>query len=171
MSALSGVQGAINQAIGSFNLPGALSTTVAPSPGATTTAVNGLLVVNGAVQGLVRSLRVDEGFGVQGPKAIGSAVRVALVPGVYEGSGSIERSFLFGQSLTQAFGNLLLPIIGKNLASNDFTQSYFNLITLDNQGNPRKTYHDCMFSSISEAISIDQVVIVQDAQLMIRWAL
>lgn len=163
------VNAAVAQAGASVTIPGVQTGSVGPNPANTTTAVNGAIVVNGQVQGLLRSVRAENNFNLKSQPAIGSAIMVAIIPGVYEGSASYEKSFLFGQTLESAAGNILLPVVQQNLGSNDFTKSYFNMITLDNNANPRDTYHDCMIASKTEAIAIEQVIITEDASILFRW--
>jgi hypothetical protein len=167
------ISNAINTAVGQSGLssviPGVQTGSVAPNPANTTTAVNAGIVINGQLQGLLKSFRVEHNFNIKPQTAIGAAIRIALIPGVYEGSGSFEKSFLFGQTLESAAGNILLPVIQQNLANNDFTKSYFNTITLDNNGNPLNTYHDCMIATKTEVIAIEQVVITEDASVLYRW--
>lgn len=165
-----GLQNSISQSIGSLNIPSAFGASLQANPANTTTAINLTIVANGIPQGLVRSMNVDEQFNVQRVRAISSAVNVALIPGVYEATAQINKAFLYGVSLESAFGGGIRAVVGKYLASPDFTKFYFNIVTVDNQGRTLKTYHDCMLTSVREAIEIDGVVIMEDASILIRWS-
>jgi len=170
MGGFAGIQQQIQNTVGSVSVPGAFGTSLQPNAGNTTTAVNLLIVVNGIPQGLIKSLSIDEQFNVQRVRAIGSAISVALIPGVYEATASINKSFIYGQTLETAFGGGLRPVVGKYQASADFTQFYFNIVEVDNKGNTLATRHDCVLSSVRRAYEIDGVIIMEDASLLIRWS-
>ena len=118
------------------------------------------IVSKGIVQGLIRSLNVDENFNVQRVKAIGSAISVAMIPGVYEATATISKAFIFGQSLESALGGGIRPVVGLYQASPDFTQFYFNI----------GAYHDCVLTTLRRAVEIEGVIIMDDASLMCRWS-
>jgi hypothetical protein len=170
MSGFAGLQSAIGAAVGNINLPGAFSSSAQPNPKNTTTAVNMAIVSKGIVQGLIRSLNVDENFNVQRVKAIGSAISVAMIPGVYEATATISKAFIFGQSLESALGGGIRPVVGLYQASPDFTQFYFNIVLLDNNNQMLGAYHDCVLTTLRRAVEIEGVIIMDDASLMCRWS-
>jgi hypothetical protein len=164
---LAGIAAQVGQA---YSIASALDANLQPSPGNTTTAVNLLVVMKNQVVGLIRSLRVDEQFNYQQARALGLPISAAFVPGVYTASGTVSRAFLLGQTFEQALGGGIRPVVGKSLVSADFTSFYFNIVEVDNNGNPLATRHDCVMSSISRAYEIDQVIIMEDCNLLIRWS-
>jgi hypothetical protein len=170
VSAYGQIQSGIASAIGNVNLPGAFSASLQPNPANTSTAVNLAIVVNGQLQGLIKSLSVDEQFNQQRVRAIGGAVAVAIIPGVYEATASFNKSFIFGQTLETAFGGGIRPVVGQYQANVDFTQFYFNIVELDAQSNALAVYHDCVLMSLRRAVDIDGVIIMEDAQIGIRWS-
>lgn len=159
------LQNQVGALIGNLNLPGSFQNSLQPNPGNTTTAVNMVIVVNGVPQGLIRSMSVDENFNFRNVAAVNSAVNVAQLPGVYTASASISRSFLFGQTMETAFGGNLRAVVGQYQATTDPTQLYFTIIEIDNLGNLLATRHNCALWSVRRAIDIDQVVIMEDAQI------
>lgn len=163
------LQQQISQNVGSIGLPGAFGASLQPNAANTTTAVNLTIVVNGVPQGLIRSMSVDEQFNVQRVRVIGSAVDVAMVPGVYEATAQINKAFLYGVTLETAFGGGIRAVVGKYQADADFTKFYFNILEVDNLGRTLATRHDCMLTSIQRAYEIDQVVVFESASLLIRW--
>jgi hypothetical protein len=165
-----GIQGTIASAIGGFGVPGAFNQSLQQNPASTTTAVNLVLVVNGQPQGLVKSLSIDEQFNMQRVKALGSAINIALLPGVYEATASVNKAFLYGQSIEGAFGGGLRPVVGKYLADPDFTKFYFNILEATASGITIATRHDCVLTSVRRTYEIDQVVIIEDASILIRWS-
>ncbi len=169
MGAYASLQSGIANAVGTVNLPGAFSASLQPNPSNTTTAVNLAIVVNGQLQGLIKSLSVDEQFNVQKVRAIGGAVAVAMIPGVYEATASIDKSFIFGQTLETAFGGGIRPVVGQYQANVDFTQFYFNIVELDANSNALNVYHDCVLMSVRRAVDIDGVIVMESAQIAIRW--
>ncbi len=167
--AFGAVQTGIANAVGNLNVPGAFTSSLQPDPGNTSTAVNLAIVVNGQLQGLIKSLSVDEQFNQQRVRAIGGAVSVAIIPGVYEATASFNKSFIFGQTLETAFGGGIRPVVGQYQANADFTQFYFNIVELDVNSNALNVYHDCVLMSLRRAVDIDGVIIMEDAQIAIRW--
>lgn len=165
-----GVQAGVQTQLGSVALSSAFTGNQQQNPSNTTTAVNLLIVVNGIAQGLIQSLRINESFSVMPVKAIGSAVDVAKIPGVYQASGTIDRMFIFGQTMEQSFGGSIRAVVGKNQLTPDFTQLYFNIVEVDNQGNALATRHDCMLNSISRVYDINGVIIGENADIAIRWS-
>ena len=170
MSLLNSLQGAFAAAQGVQTVPGTGVAGATGNAGLTSTAVNLIIVVNGIPQGLIKTLTIDEQFNYQRVKAIGSAVDVAFVPGVYEATGTINRAFLYGQSIETAFGGGLRAVVGKYQANPDFTSFYFNVIATDVSGSPIAIYHDCIMGSVRKTIEIDQVVIIEDVSLFVRWS-
>lgn len=170
MAGFSALQSGISSALGSFGLPGALGSSLQPDGSKTTTAVNIAIVINGIVQGLIRSIRFEEGFDQHPVKVVGGAVAAAIIPGVYTGSASVSKVFIFGQDINAAFGGNVRPITGKTQANQDFTKLYFDMVLLDNQGNPMEIFHDCALNSVSTSVEIDGVIIMEDASVVIRWA-
>jgi hypothetical protein len=170
MAGFAGVQSGIAAAIGQLSVPGAFGSSLQPNAGGTTTALNLVIVANGQPQGLIRSMSIDEQFNVQRVRAIGSAINVALLPGIYEGTGSFAKAFLYGQSLEQALGGGLRPVVGRYQANPDFSQFYFNIVEAGVGGQALAVRHDCVLTSIRRAYEIEQVVVVEDAQFMIRWS-
>lgn len=166
----SGLQQALGDAIGQINLPGAFNSSAQPNPSNTSTAINMAIVSKGKVQGLIRSMSVDEQFNTVRVKAIGAAISVAIIPGVYEATASLSKAFLFGQTLESALGGGIRPVVGRYQTSPDFTQFYFNVVQLDNQGNPLGVYHDCVLTTLRRAVEIDSVIVMEDATLAIRWS-
>ena len=169
-SAFTSIQTGVANALGNLNLPGVFTSSLQPNPGNTTTAVNLGIVVNGVLQGLIRSMSVDESFNYQRVPAIGSAVSAALVPGVYEATATCMKTFLFGQTLETAFGGGLRAVTGRYQADPDFTKFYFNIVELDNKGAILAVRHDCVLMSVRSSYEIGQVVIMQDATIAIRWS-
>lgn len=128
------------------------------------------IVANGRLQGLIRSMSVDEQFNVVRVRAINNAVAAAIIPGVYEATASISKSFIFGQSVEGAFGGGLRAVVGEYQGDPDFTKFYFNILQLDNFGNILSVYHDCVLMSVRRSVEIESVVVMDDAQIAIRWA-
>lgn len=168
MSGFGNIQQQIGAALGNVAL-NAASSSLAPSTGQTSTAVNMLIVINGNVQGLIKAISSDDAFGYMREKAIGSAVAVALVPGVYEGNLSVEKLFLFGITLSSAFGQGLLAVTGTQQTSANPADMYFNIVVVDNQGNPLQTFHDCVITRARRAIDIDSVIVVESVEIWARW--
>jgi hypothetical protein len=169
-SGYAALQTGIAGSIGPLTTAGALSASLQPNAGATTTAINLAIVVQGIPQGLISSMTIDEQFNQQRVRAISSAVNVALIPGVYEATAQINRAFLYGVTLETAFGGGLRPVIGKYQANPDFTQFYFVILEINNQGIALATRHDCVLTSLRRAYEINQVVIIEDASILIRWS-
>jgi hypothetical protein len=170
MAGLGSLSSQISQQLGSFSLPGALGSSMQADGSKTTTAVNIAIVINGVVQGLIRSLRFEESFDQHPVKVVGGAVAAAIIPGVYTGSASVSKVFLFGVDLNTAFGGNVRPISGKSQTTQDFTKLYFNIVVLDNQGNPLQIFHDCALNSVSTSVEIDGVIIMEEASVVIRWS-
>jgi hypothetical protein len=170
MGGFAGLQGAIGASIGSLSVPGAFGASLQPNVGLTTTAVNLILVVNGLPQGLIKTMSIDEQFNTQRVKALGSAVNIALIPGVYEATGTFNKAFLYGTSIEGAFGGGLRPVVGQYQANVDFTQFYFNVVETNAAGAVVAVRHDCVLTSVRRTYEIDQVVIMEDASFMVRWS-
>ena len=170
MSISSGIQNTISSALGSISSPGAFGTNLQSNPANTTTAVNIALVVNGIAQGLIKSFRLEESFDQHGVKVIGSAVNTANIPGVYTASISLSKVFINGLDLNSSFGGNVRPVTGKVQTSADFTQFYFDIVVLDLKGNPVQIFHDCVVNSVSTSVEIDSVIIMEEAQCLVRWS-
>lgn len=169
-SAFANLQQQVGNVIGNLNLPGALNSSLQPNAGNTTTAVNLLLVINGIPQGLIRTMTVDENFNPRNVPAINSAVDVANVPGIYRATATIDKAFLFGQTLEGAFGGNLKSVVGQFQATADFTKLYFSIVEVDATGNLLAVRHDCMLASVRHAYDIEQVVIMENASVLVRWS-
>lgn len=169
MSGFATVQNRIAAQLGSSTLSAATSS-IAPTAGQTTTAVNMLIVVNNNVQGLIKNLTYDESYDYHREKAISSAVPVAFIPGVYEANGSIEKLFLFGETIDAAFGAGLRAVTGTQQTTADPSQLYFNIVTVDNQGNALQTFHDCVLIRARRSTDIDSVIIVDNIDIWMRWS-
>jgi hypothetical protein len=170
MSGYGSLQAGIAAAVGAVSVPGAFSASANSNAGNTTTAVNLIIVANGVPQGLIKTMSIDEQFNTQRVKAIGSAIDIALIPGVYEATGTFNKAFLYGTSLSAALGGGLLPVVGRYQAATDFTKFYFNIVESNASGQPIAVRHDCVLTSIRKTYEIDQVVIMEDASFMIRWS-
>jgi hypothetical protein len=168
--AYTGLQGAIAGAVGSVSVPGAFKASLQPSAGLTTTAVNLIIVANGIPQGLIKTMSIDEQFNTQRVKAIGAAVDIALIPGIYEASGSFNKAYLYGQTLENALGGGIRPVVGQYQAATDFTDFYFNIVETNANGSVIAVRHDCVLTSIRKTYEIDQVVIMEDASFYVRWS-
>lgn len=169
-TAFANLQAQIGNVIGQVAVPGALATSLQPNAGATTTAVNLLLVVNGLPQGLIRTMTIDETFNPRNVPAINSAIDVANVPGIYRATGTIDKAFLFGVTLEAAFGGNLRAVVGPYQATPDFTKLYFNIVEVNNQGGIMAARHDCLLASVRHAYDIESVVIFENANFLIRWS-
>lgn len=167
---LSSLASAASSSLGSFGLPGAFGSSLQPNGAATTTAVNVAVVINGVVQGLIRSMRFEEAFDQHLVKVVGGAVGAAIIPGVYTATASVSKVFIFGQDLNTAFGGNVRPIDQKSQTNVDFTKTYFDIVLLDNQGNPLQLFHDCALNSVATSVEIDGVIIMEEASVMIRWS-
>lgn len=165
-----GLQQGVAAALGTVSLANAFASSQQPQQGITTTAVNLLIVVNGIAQGLIQSMRVNENFNVRPVVAIGSPVRVANIPGIYESTATIDRAFVFGQTMESAFGGNLRAVIGKQQAQVDFTKLYFNIVEVAADGSPLGTRHDCILNSVSRTYDIGGVIIMENSDITIRWA-
>ena len=170
MSGIGAIAGAIGGSLGQIGVPGAFGGSLQPNGAATTTAVNVAIVINGIVQGLIRSMRFEENFDQHVVKVVGKTVAAAIIPGVYTASASVSKVFIFGQDINQAFGGNVRPVANQAQANVDFTKLYFDIVLLDNQGNPLETFHDCALGSVSTSVEIDGVIIMEDANVLIRWA-
>jgi hypothetical protein len=171
MGGLAAVQSGIAKTVSSaLGVPGAFNASVQGNAALTTTAVNLVLVANGNIQGLVKTMSVDEQFNYQRVKAIGSAIDIALLPGVYEATFTINKAFLYGLTLEGAFGGGIRPVVGKYLTNADFTQFYFNIVEANANGTAVAVRHDCVITSVRRTYEIDQVTIMEDASGMIRWS-
>jgi hypothetical protein len=164
------LQNKIGAAVGSLSVPGAFGASLQPNAGLTTTAVSLIIVANGLPQGLIKTMSIDEQFNTQRVKAIGSAIDIALLPGVYEATGTFNKAFLYGTTLEAALGGGIRPVVGRYQTSTDFTQYYFNIVETNASGTPIATRHDCVLTSVRRSYEIDQVVIMEDASFLIRWS-
>lgn len=172
MSALGGfasLQAGIQANTSGLGVPGAFGAAVAGNAALTTTALNLILVANGQAQGLVKTMSVDEQFNTQRVKAIGSAIDIAFLPGVYEATFTIDKAYLYGQTLETAFGGGIRPVIGKYLSNPDFTSFYFNVVVANASGTAIAVYHDCVITSVRKTFEIDQIVIYENASGLVRW--
>lgn len=152
-----------------FGTNGALNKNLQPDPSKNTTATNLLIVVNGVPQGLLRSVRVEKPYDQHRIKVLSSPIDAAIVPGVTEPSASVSKVFLFGQSLNDVFGGNIRPVVGKRAPTNDFTKFYFDIVEIDAVGNILTILHDCALASESKAYDIDSVIIMEEAQIYVRW--
>lgn len=169
MSFGANLQSTIASALGGFGIPSLGSANLQPNPQRNTTATSLTIVVNGQVQGLIRSLRVERPYDQHRIKVIGSVVNAGFVPGVFEPSASISKIFLYGQDIAIAFGGTIRPVNGTQSVTNDFTQFYFNIVEVDALGNTIKEYHDCVLASESKSVDIDSVIIMEEASIYIRY--
>jgi hypothetical protein len=165
-----GLQNSISANTGSAQVAGAFGAAIAGNAALTTTALNLILVMNGIVQGLIKTMSVDEQFNTQRVKAIGSAVDVALLPGVYEGTFTINKAFLYGQTIDDALGGTVRPVVGQYLQSADFTSFYFNIIEANASGVAVAVRHDCVLTSVRKSYEIDSVTIMEDCSGFFRWS-
>jgi hypothetical protein len=156
-------------ALGDFGTASALSSGLQPNSARNTTATNLMIVVDGIPQGLLRSVRVEKPYDQHRIKVLGAVVNAAIVPGVTEPSASISKVFLFGQTLNDAFGGNIRPVVGKRAPTNDFTKFYFDIVEIDALGNPLTILHDCALASESKAYDIDSVIIMEEASIYVRW--
>lgn len=170
MSGFAGLQGKIGAALGQLSVPGAFGANLQPNAGLTTTAVNLIIVANGIPQGLIKTMSIDEQFNTQRVKAIGSAIDIALLPGVYEATGTFNKAFLYGTTLEAALGGGIRPVVGRYQANPDFTKFYFNIVETNANGSVVAERHDCVITSVRRSYEIDQVVIMEDASFLVRWS-
>ena len=115
-------------------------------------------------------MSVDEQFNSQRVKAIGSAIDIALLSGVYEATASLNKAFLYGTTIEAAFGGGIRPVVGRYLANPDFTSFYFNIVESNADGTIIAVRHDCVLTSVRRSYEIDGVVIMEDCSILIRWS-
>jgi hypothetical protein len=164
------LQNTIGTALGQLSVPGAFGASLQPNAGLTTTALNLIIVANGLPQGLIKTMSIDENFNTQRVKAIGSAIDIALLPGVYEATGTFDKAFLYGTTLETALGGGIRPVVGRYLADPDFTKFYFNVVETNANGTVVAERHDCVLTSVRRSYEIDSVVVMENASFLVRWS-